>query len=72
MHNPYYLPYQDAMKQLSLSTHIHQLQKRQKKYPLHFMQQGSEVYISIVLFEALKDYKAASDYLLALKKGGVK
>jgi hypothetical protein len=68
--NPYWLPWQQAAQQLGVSAHPNQLAKRQAKYPEHFVYDSEQDYISIVLYEALKEYRQALSYLETLRKGG--
>ena len=68
MSNPYLIPYTDAVEMLGVSRHANQLAKRRAKYPGHIIELNGIIYMSRILFEALKEYHNALNYLSAIKK----
>lgn len=70
MLNPNYMPYAEAATRLGVSQHMHQVARRRAAYPSHFTEADGQLYISRVLFEALRDYQLALRYLITLKQQG--
>lgn len=65
-----FIPYKAVVLGLDISSHVHQLERRRKAYPNHFVDINNMPFISVEYAIRLERYHKALADLQLLKKGG--